>query len=170
MRKYLLLLLIPALHACSNATTYDTIIRNAMIYDGNGGAPYKGDMAINADTIAAMGDLEFLGGWSSMAHSYSPSRMYPKTGPGWRCGMLACPGSSVTSTVVALTTFPSTFSEISRSETTTNFGLPLAGSCCPSVIPPAIAITINARCDFFMSFAPIRPFWSVGIFQAQPAC
>ena len=57
MRKYLLLLLIPALHACSNATTYDTIIRNAMIYDGNGGAPYKGDMAINADTIAAMGDL-----------------------------------------------------------------------------------------------------------------
>lgn len=57
MRKYLLLLLIPALHACNNATTYDTIIHNAMIYDGNGGAPYKGDIAINADTIAAMGDL-----------------------------------------------------------------------------------------------------------------
>ncbi len=57
MRKYLLLLFIPALYACSNATTYDTIIRNAMIYDGNGGAPYKGDIAINADTIAAMGNL-----------------------------------------------------------------------------------------------------------------
>ncbi len=57
MRKYFLLLLIPALHACNKATTYDTIIRNAMIYDGNGGAPYKGDIAINADTIAAMGNL-----------------------------------------------------------------------------------------------------------------
>jgi N-acyl-D-amino-acid deacylase len=57
MRKYILLLLIPALYACNNATTYDTIIRNAMIYDGNGGAPYKGDIAINADTIAAIGDL-----------------------------------------------------------------------------------------------------------------
>ena len=29
-----------------------------MIYDGNGGAPYKGDIAINADTIAAIGDLK----------------------------------------------------------------------------------------------------------------
>ena len=42
MRKYLLLLLIPAMHACNNnATTYDTIIRNAMIYDGNGGLHTK---------------------------------------------------------------------------------------------------------------------------------
>ncbi|MDN3655965.1 D-aminoacylase [Ferruginibacter paludis] len=57
MKKYLLLLVIPALHACTNTTKYDTIIRNAMIYDGNGGAPYKGDIAVNADTIAAMGDL-----------------------------------------------------------------------------------------------------------------
>ena len=29
-----------------------------MIYDGNGGAPYKGDIAISADTIAAIGDLK----------------------------------------------------------------------------------------------------------------
>ncbi|MDB5279847.1 MAG: aminoacylase [Ferruginibacter sp.] len=57
MKKYLLLLMIPFLHACTNTTKYDTIIRNAMIYDGNGGAPYKGDIAVNADTIAAMGDL-----------------------------------------------------------------------------------------------------------------
>ena len=57
MKKYILLLLIPALHACNKATSYDTIIRNAMIYDGNGGAPYKGDIAINADTIAAIGDM-----------------------------------------------------------------------------------------------------------------
>jgi N-acyl-D-amino-acid deacylase len=57
MRKYFLLLLIPVLHACNNATTYDTIIRNATIYDGNGGLPFKGDIAINADTIAVIGDL-----------------------------------------------------------------------------------------------------------------
>ena len=36
---------------------YDTIIRNGMIYDGNGGEPYKGDIGIKADTIAFIGDL-----------------------------------------------------------------------------------------------------------------
>jgi len=36
---------------------YDTIIRNGMIYDGNGAEPYKGDIGINADTIAFIGDL-----------------------------------------------------------------------------------------------------------------
>src|SRR6478609_888477 len=36
---------------------YDTIIRNAIIYDGNGGEPYKSDIGINADTIAFIGDL-----------------------------------------------------------------------------------------------------------------
>ncbi len=36
---------------------YDKIIRNGMIYDGKGGAPYKADIGINADTIATIGDL-----------------------------------------------------------------------------------------------------------------
>ena len=36
---------------------YDTIIRNGLIYDGNGGEPYKGDIGINADTIVFIGDL-----------------------------------------------------------------------------------------------------------------
>jgi len=36
---------------------YDTIIRNGMIYDGNGGEPFKGDIGIIADTIAFIGDL-----------------------------------------------------------------------------------------------------------------
>lgn len=43
--------------ACKQAVTYDVIIRNAVIYDGSGQAPVKGDLAINADTIAAIGDL-----------------------------------------------------------------------------------------------------------------
>jgi len=37
---------------------YDTIIRNGMIYDGSGGEPYTGDIGINADTIAFIGDLK----------------------------------------------------------------------------------------------------------------
>ncbi|MGI8950659.1 MAG: N-acyl-D-amino-acid deacylase family protein [Chitinophagaceae bacterium] len=37
---------------------YDVIIRNGLIYDGNGGAPYKSDIAINADTIAFIGNLK----------------------------------------------------------------------------------------------------------------
>ncbi len=43
--------------SCQQKTTYDIIIRNAMLYDGNGGEPYKADIAINADTIAFIGDL-----------------------------------------------------------------------------------------------------------------
>jgi N-acyl-D-amino-acid deacylase len=37
---------------------YDTIIRNGMIYDGNGGDPYKADIGISGDTIAFIGDLK----------------------------------------------------------------------------------------------------------------
>jgi N-acyl-D-amino-acid deacylase len=36
---------------------YDTIIRNGMIYDGNGGEPYQGDIGIKNDTLAFIGDL-----------------------------------------------------------------------------------------------------------------
>ena len=44
--------------ACNNHPAYDVIIRNGTIYDGNGGAPYNADIAINADTIAFIGDLK----------------------------------------------------------------------------------------------------------------
>jgi N-acyl-D-amino-acid deacylase len=36
---------------------YDVVIRNAMIYDGGGGAPVRGDVAIQGDRIAAVGKL-----------------------------------------------------------------------------------------------------------------
>lgn len=36
---------------------YDIIIRNGTIYDGSGSAPFVGDVAIRADTIAAIGKL-----------------------------------------------------------------------------------------------------------------
>src|SRR6186997_322149 len=41
----------------SEKQEYDTIIRNGMIYDGNGGEPYKADIGIKNDTIALIGDL-----------------------------------------------------------------------------------------------------------------
>ena len=43
--------------SCKQDEQYDTIIRNAIIYDGNGGVPFKGDIAIKNDTIVYIGDL-----------------------------------------------------------------------------------------------------------------
>lgn len=43
--------------SCAQKKQYDVIIRNGMVYDGTGGEPYKADVAINADTIAFIGDL-----------------------------------------------------------------------------------------------------------------
>ena len=54
----LLAILIFTITACNQSSQYDTIIRNGMIYDGDGGDPIKGDVAINADTIAFIGDLK----------------------------------------------------------------------------------------------------------------
>jgi len=57
MRKISVTLLVIFLFACNDKQSYDTIIRNGMIYDGNGGEPYKGDIGIKNDTIAFIGDL-----------------------------------------------------------------------------------------------------------------
>ncbi len=48
-----------ALHGCQPEppVTYDLLIRNALIYDGGGKAPVLGAIAVNADTIAAIGEL-----------------------------------------------------------------------------------------------------------------
>ena len=51
-----LLILCFAIVSCKSKK-FDTIIRNGMIYDGNGGTPFNGDIAINNDTIAFIGDL-----------------------------------------------------------------------------------------------------------------
>jgi N-acyl-D-amino-acid deacylase len=45
------------LTACSAVPEYDVIIRNGVIYDGSGSIPYRGDLAIEGDTIATMGPL-----------------------------------------------------------------------------------------------------------------
>jgi N-acyl-D-amino-acid deacylase len=46
------------LTAGSKAAQFDLIIRNGTIYDGSGNAPFNGDVAINRDSIAAVGKLD----------------------------------------------------------------------------------------------------------------
>ncbi len=43
--------------ACAAPTQYDILIRNGTIYDGSGGAPVTGDIAINGDTIVSVGAI-----------------------------------------------------------------------------------------------------------------
>lgn len=57
LKPILFVLTIMLLAACQKPQAYDLIIRNAMIYDGSGKAPVSGDIAVNADTIVAVGDL-----------------------------------------------------------------------------------------------------------------
>jgi N-acyl-D-amino-acid deacylase len=55
----LLLLIILALGSRGVAAAeFDLLIRNGMIYDGSGGAPYQGDLAVSGERIAGIGDYE----------------------------------------------------------------------------------------------------------------
>ena len=49
------LLLLLTVVSCSRDPDYDVIIRHGMIYDGSGSSPFKGDIAFNGDSIAAVG-------------------------------------------------------------------------------------------------------------------
>ena len=63
MEKTLLrLLVLLVLTGCGYNNKYDVIIRNGVLYDGSGSASYRGDLAINADTIAALGSLKHAHG------------------------------------------------------------------------------------------------------------
>ncbi|MEI8075673.1 MAG: D-aminoacylase [Bacteroidota bacterium] len=57
MRNLICFLFICASVASCSTKHYDTIIRNGLVYDGNGGEPVKADIAIQNDTIALIGDL-----------------------------------------------------------------------------------------------------------------
>ncbi len=57
MKKISGLIFILFLFSCKQKKEYDIIIRNCLIYDGNGGEPYKGNIGIKKDTIAFIGDL-----------------------------------------------------------------------------------------------------------------
>ncbi len=60
MRSLSLLLLI--LSGCTSRADYDLILRGGTVYDGSGGAPYVADVAIEADRIAAIGNLSDVQG------------------------------------------------------------------------------------------------------------
>ncbi|RMH51305.1 MAG: D-aminoacylase, partial [Bacteroidetes bacterium] len=50
-------LLVVLLLAACGAPDYDVILRGGTVYDGSGAPPVVADVALNADTIAAIGDL-----------------------------------------------------------------------------------------------------------------
>lgn len=52
-----LLAVLLVLASCSQPQNYDVLIKNGQIVDGSGKPSYIGDVGINADTIAAVGDL-----------------------------------------------------------------------------------------------------------------
>jgi N-acyl-D-amino-acid deacylase len=56
-RPFYLFLLCLLAFSCKKELKYDIIIKNGLVYDGNGGNPQKTDIAIKADTIAFIGDL-----------------------------------------------------------------------------------------------------------------
>ena len=57
----LFLLLAITISSCSSPTTYDILIKNGTIADGSGNPTYVGHVGINADTIAAVGDINATG-------------------------------------------------------------------------------------------------------------
>ncbi|MFM7195872.1 MAG: D-aminoacylase, partial [Bacteroidota bacterium] len=64
MRVILILIIfLHALTSCNGQpTTYDIILRGGTVIDGSGGEPFSGDVAINGDSIAAIGDLSTSAG------------------------------------------------------------------------------------------------------------
>ncbi len=46
-----------SLAACRPAPAYDLVVRHGTVYDGTGGEPILGDVAVRGDTIVAIGDL-----------------------------------------------------------------------------------------------------------------
>ncbi len=59
MKRLLYALSVLSLMACSSQPRFDIVLRNGVIYDGSGGEPYKADIGIVADSIAAIGELEY---------------------------------------------------------------------------------------------------------------
>jgi len=56
--SFFLILLVIVYSSCSPQKNYDVLIKNAQIIDGSGKPSYNGDIGINADTIAAIGNLQ----------------------------------------------------------------------------------------------------------------
>lgn len=57
LRITLFSILVLAVSACSEPVTYEIILRGGTIIDGSNGAAYRGDLALNANQIVAIGEL-----------------------------------------------------------------------------------------------------------------
>ncbi|MEM1259553.1 MAG: D-aminoacylase [Bacteroidota bacterium] len=60
--RVIIMLVLATFLSCAPATTFDQVLQNGLIYDGNGGVPFMGDIGINGDTIAAIGKPNSLRG------------------------------------------------------------------------------------------------------------
>lgn len=60
--RIITLLVTMVLIGCAPEATFDRVLQNGLIYDGNGGTPFLGDIGINADTIATLGKPNTLKG------------------------------------------------------------------------------------------------------------
>ncbi|MEZ4810958.1 MAG: D-aminoacylase [Allomuricauda sp.] len=58
IQQFFLFLFIVLVGSCSKPQHFDVLIKNGTIVDGSGGPSYLGNVGINADTIAAIGDLK----------------------------------------------------------------------------------------------------------------
>ena len=61
-KLFLLLAFIFLLGSCHKQERFDILIRNGVLIDGTGTPSFKGDIGINTDTIAAIGNLKHAGG------------------------------------------------------------------------------------------------------------
>lgn len=74
-RLFGLLIFMIVATGCRQNPDFDTIIRGGTIYDGSGERPFIGDVAINGDTIAAIGNLKGFKGkeeWYAGGLAVSP--------------------------------------------------------------------------------------------------
>jgi len=62
MRFVLPIFLVLIFFGCQTEATYDIVLQNGLIYDGEGGKPQLGDIGINADTIAVISEPNILNG------------------------------------------------------------------------------------------------------------
>ncbi len=69
--KYLTFIALVLFAACTTRSEYDLILRNGTIYDGSGSTPFVGDIGINRDTIAAIGNLKSASGKIEVKNTWS---------------------------------------------------------------------------------------------------
>ncbi|UJH67333.1 N-acyl-D-amino-acid deacylase family protein [Allomuricauda sp. SCSIO 65647] len=62
MRMTAILAVFVLLASCQPEVQYDIVLKNGIIYDGNGGSPFSADIGINGDTIATIAETGALSG------------------------------------------------------------------------------------------------------------